>query len=240
MKPELGSVLVIDDSRVMREMLRALLAVHCEAVHTAASFAEARHELRWHGDLDLVLCDVVLPDGDGMALLEAEAGSCPERRWILMTARPDPQGPERARALGALDYLTKPVAYRDIARALRGYGHGRSERVLPRMGIRLPASLVDLDGGRGPLVALELIDVSEGGAFLATPGPLPVGTRLQLQLALPAGPLRIAARVVRVQEPSWGRCGGVAVRFESASATAAAALRSLLAEAPRRPLPASA
>lgn len=235
MKPEIGAVLVVDDSLVMREMLRALLAVHAEAVHTATCFREAQHELRWHGDLDLVLCDVVLPDGDGMALLEAEGSACPERRWILMTARPEPKGPERARSLGALDYLTKPVAYRDIARALRGYGHGRPGRALPRRGVRLPASIVEPDGRGGPLVALELLDVSESGAFLATPGPLPLGTRLQLQLSLPAGPQRLAARVVRVQEPGWGLCGGVGVRFESASSAAAAALRSLLAESSGEP-----
>jgi CheY-like chemotaxis protein len=231
-KPEIGSVLVVDDSLVMREMLRALLAVHCEAVHTASCFSEAQHELRWHGDLDLVLCDVVLPDGDGLALLEAEGSACPERRWILMTARPDPQGPERARALGALDYLTKPVSYRDIARAVRGFGHGRPARAMPRQSLRVPASLVETDGRGGPLVALELVDVSESGAFLATPGPLAVGTRLQLQLALPKGPLRVAARVVRVQEPGWGRCCGVGVRFENPSDAAAAALRALRADAP--------
>jgi CheY-like chemotaxis protein len=231
-KPEIGAVLVVDDSLVMREMLRALLAVHAETVHTATCFREAQHELRWHGDLDLVLCDVVLPDGDGMALLEAEGSACPERRWILMTARPEPKGPERARSLGALDYLTKPVAYRDIARALRGYGHGRPGRSLPRRGVRLPASIVEPDGRGGPLVALELLDVSESGAFLATPGPLPLGTRLQLQLSLPSGPQRVAARVVRVQEPGWGLCGGVGVRFESASSAASAALRSLLAGIP--------
>jgi CheY-like chemotaxis protein len=237
MKPEIGNVLVVDDSLVMREMLRALLAVHCEAVHTAAGFAEAQHELRWHGDLDLVLCDVVLPDGDGLALLEAEGAACPERRWILMTARPDAQGPERARALGALDYLTKPVSYRDIARAVRGFGNGRPARALPRQSVRLPAALVETDGRGGPLVALELVDVSESGAFLATPGPLAVGTRLQLQLALPKGPLRVSARVVRVQEPGWGRYSGVGVRFENPSDAAAAALRALHADAPPSPRP---
>jgi CheY-like chemotaxis protein len=228
LKPDIGSLLVVDDSLVMREMLRTLLAVHCEAVHTAGSFAEALHELRWHGDLDLVLCDVALPDGDGLALLEAEGASCPERRWILMTARPDPGGQERARALGAIEYLSKPVGFRDIARALRGYGHGRSGRGLPRTPLRLPASLVDPEGRNGPLVSLELLDVSASGAFLATPGPVPLGTRLRLQLALPAGPVRITARVVRVQEPAWGCCGGVGIRFEPASDSTAAALAAFL------------
>lgn len=39
------------------------------------------------------------------------------------------------------------------------------------------------------------VDISEGGAFLATPAPFPVGTEISVKLELPAGPDKPADEV---------------------------------------------
>jgi CheY-like chemotaxis protein len=212
---EIGKVLVVDGSLVMRELLRVLLSTQCQGVRTAGTRGEAREELRWHGDLDLVLCDAHLPDGDGLSLLEEEKDTTTTRRWIVMTARPDPGSADRARKLGALGYLTKPVAFRDIAGALRGCGHGGGGRVAPRRRFSVDASIMDPLCEGDALLEVDVLDLSESGAFLATPGPLALGTRLQLALPLPDDLVLVTASVVRVQEPVWGGCGGVGVRFEN-------------------------
>ena len=61
--------LVIDDSSVLRDMLSALMSPCCGGIVTASDCAEGRQRLREHRDFTLVLCDVILPDGDGFELL---------------------------------------------------------------------------------------------------------------------------------------------------------------------------
>ena len=80
-----GSILV-------REILATLLRVHVDTIVTAASVSEARDRLAEHRDLNLVLCDVVLPDGDGFKVLEhIRELSSPRPQVILRTACPPPK-----------------------------------------------------------------------------------------------------------------------------------------------------
>jgi hypothetical protein len=68
---------------------------------------------------------------------------------------------------------------------------------------------------------LRIADISLTGALLETFGEIPENQMLDLEFALDNGRrIRVAARVVRVQYPQWGRVGGVGVqfvRFEGAS-----------------------
>ena len=65
----LTSVLVVDDSRAMRELLTTLLSTHCQRVMAASSCKEAE-VIDASGDLDLVVCDVYMEDGLGFEVLE--------------------------------------------------------------------------------------------------------------------------------------------------------------------------
>lgn len=56
-------ILVVDDSRVMRELLTALLTPHGPSILTAASCKEAIEAVDTNRDLELVVCDIGLPDG---------------------------------------------------------------------------------------------------------------------------------------------------------------------------------
>ena len=55
--------------------------------------------------------------------------------------------------------------------------------------------------------------MSTSGAFLETPGPLVVGTMLDLCIDFGGSRARVLARTVRMQEPDWGVPGGVGVAF---------------------------
>ena len=56
-------------------------------------------------------------------------------------------------------------------------------------------------------------DLSVTGAFIEARGPIPVGTELELSLVFGAMVIHVEARVVRVQEPSWEKVGGIGVAF---------------------------
>lgn len=82
---------------------------------------------------------------------------------------------------------------------------------------------------QGPLEHLLIENISVTGALLATPGELPVGKILDLDLSLDNGAtLHVTARVVRVQAPGWGRVGGVGVAFTKMDETARTTLESFV------------
>ena len=77
----------------------------------------------------------------------------------------------------------------------------------------------------GPRRQLRIVNISVSGALLQTPGRLPIGQSLDLDLQLDNGTVvSVTASVVRVQEPDWERIGGVGVKFTSVADTSRAVL----------------
>ncbi len=103
-----GNILVVDDERPQREILKTILEDEGYAVHTAGSGREAL-ELFKTAAPDLVLTDLKMPDIDGMSLLNSftrYSGSSPV---IMMTAYGTINSAVEAMKKGAFDYLTKPL-----------------------------------------------------------------------------------------------------------------------------------
>ncbi len=100
-------LLVVDDEPSMLDMLTLLFADEGYAVETARSTEEARRVLA-HGGLDLVLCDIMMPDGNGLDLLREIKTSNPDAPVIMMTAYTSTKSAIDAMKLGAYDYISKP------------------------------------------------------------------------------------------------------------------------------------
>ena len=114
-------VLVEDDlhvARVNRDLLEASADVH--VIGTATSCAEGDQLVR-NLRPDLVLLDVYLPDGTGLALLRnwRERGELVE--VIMVTAADDMPAIREALAHGAFDYLIKPFTKARLADAVQRY-----------------------------------------------------------------------------------------------------------------------
>jgi adenylate cyclase len=108
-QPPRGSILVVDDDRVNRTLLARTLASSGHAVRTAENGREALDLLRAE-PADVVLLDIVMPELDGVAALEAIKGD-PELRGtpvIMISALDDFENAVRCIELGAEDYLPKP------------------------------------------------------------------------------------------------------------------------------------
>ena len=231
----IDKVLVVDDAAVVREMLAAVLSAHCSQIHTAQDVDSARKALREHPDFSLVLCDVVLPDGTGIGLLEEIAALDSAPDVILMTGRPSHEDAVRAHALGAIGYLSKPISFRAVAQVLRQDQGKRN--ALPRVrGVAVgqaylfdPLEVVDAPAENDPRRVWNIRDMSLSGAFLETSGPIEPGTVLDLCLDFGDAQLRVQARAVRVQEPDWGKPAGVGIAFEGLGAASREQLASRLA-----------
>ncbi|MBI4575646.1 MAG: sigma-54-dependent Fis family transcriptional regulator [Planctomycetes bacterium] len=101
-------ILVVDDSRFLRRSLGDRLGHEGYEVLDAEDLAGARRFLE-EGHVDLVLLDMRLPDGEGMALLRGIGGRTAEVPVIMMTAHGSVGDAVNALKLGAQDYLVKPL-----------------------------------------------------------------------------------------------------------------------------------
>ena len=102
--------LLVDDDPSSLEALAELIACEEFVTTTATSVAEARAQLD-AAAFDLVLTDLVLPDGSGLELVEAAAGV--GAQVVLITGHASVETAVQALRRGATDYLTKPL---DLAR----------------------------------------------------------------------------------------------------------------------------
>lgn len=101
-------ILVIEDDRELREYLAELLSPLAE-VQTVASLAAARRAVEGQV-FDLVLCDVMLPDGNGFDFGKRmkEQIETSHISLVFLTALGDDPSYEKGLAAWADDYLTKP------------------------------------------------------------------------------------------------------------------------------------
>jgi CheY-like chemotaxis protein len=210
-----GSILVVDASPTARETLRTVLIPHCRRVLTAASAGEAVQVIDRDETIGLVLCDAVLPEQGGFAVL-GHARELTGRRPEVILVSPwwIPADSQRATEAGALGYLVRPISLRDVARLWK-QGRVQPQGLQSRTERRPLAKvwLLDpLERGR-TVLSWDLYDVSTTGAFIETRGPLPVGAQLLLEIIFGKESVRCTARVVRVQEPCWMHVGGVGVVF---------------------------
>jgi two-component system, OmpR family, response regulator RegX3 len=111
------SVLLIEDEEAIAEPLAAALAREGFDVATEATAAAGVEAFR-AGSPDLVLLDVMLPDGDGRDVLR-EIRSVSRTPVVMLTARGDEMDRVLGLELGADDYVTKPFSAAELAARLR-------------------------------------------------------------------------------------------------------------------------
>lgn len=105
-----GSVLVVDDDPVTREMLSGSLRGQGHTVTTAVD-GRAALDLVRSERFDVVLLDVLMPEMDGYAVLEQMKGDEGLRHIpvVMVTSVDDLDSAVRCIELGADDYLSKPI-----------------------------------------------------------------------------------------------------------------------------------
>lgn len=101
------SVLVVDDEKMMRDLVERILSKEGFAVDTAPSGKEALKKLE-KNPVDLIISDIKMPGMDGLELLKAVKSKHPDISVIMMTAFGDTYAVKDALLLGADEYVTKP------------------------------------------------------------------------------------------------------------------------------------
>ena len=117
--PPSTCVLVIDDDPAQRDLMRRYLGKEGFCVRSAASGEEGLRLARQLIPIAITL-DVMMPDMDGWTVLEAlKADPALHEIPVIMLTMVDDR--ERGLALGAADYVTKPVNRRRLSRILERY-----------------------------------------------------------------------------------------------------------------------
>ena len=119
-------LVVDDDPELLQSVCDYLRRFGLEAV-AAASAAQMRSTLS-QGGVDVVILDVMLPDGDGLAICTAlrqrpETANLPV---IMLTAQGDPHSRVLGLELGADDYIAKPFEPRELVARIKAVLRRRS------------------------------------------------------------------------------------------------------------------
>ncbi len=114
--PEPSTILIVDDAKLNRELLRLHLAKHGYRFMTAVDGREAVEILSAHPEVDLILLDLMMPGMNGFDFLHwradhAEAQAIPV---IVNSSLDDFDSIARALNMDTYDYFTKPLAKRDL------------------------------------------------------------------------------------------------------------------------------
>ena len=101
--------LLIDDHVLIREALRGILKElrRDAAVLEASTCRQAEQLVEEHGDLEVILLDLNLPDGDGFRVLAQWREHYPEISIVVLSASSDRDNVVRALDLGAVGFIPK-------------------------------------------------------------------------------------------------------------------------------------
>lgn len=111
-------LLVVDDEETILELLSGSLRLAGFEVMTAASGTQALRAIAVSKP-DLVLLDVMMPDGDGFEALRRIRSGGSEVPVIFLTARDTEADKVAGLTLGGDDYMTKPFGLEELAARVR-------------------------------------------------------------------------------------------------------------------------
>lgn len=109
-------MLIVDDEIIAVQGLREGLnwsELGITAVHAAYSSEQAKQMFE-REDIDVLLCDIEMPQGTGLELLEWVREHYPKTETIFLTCHADFKYAKQAMQLGSLDYLLKPIPHQEL------------------------------------------------------------------------------------------------------------------------------
>jgi DNA-binding response OmpR family regulator len=150
------NILLLEDTRTVQNYIRDVLrSLECPYQLLAAKRVDEAMNIAEQSEIDLFIVDIGLPDGDGIDFLCAMSAVHPSARALIITSTPNESYKERARALGVLNFLPKPLQRKALLDAVT--------RLLP------------------PAITEVITQQEESGGFEATIGGLSPADIIQLK-----------------------------------------------------------
>ncbi|HXQ12844.1 MAG TPA: response regulator [Caulobacteraceae bacterium] len=114
------TILTVDDSRTMRDMLRLALAEAGYRVVQAIDGIDGLERLDAEG-ADVIITDINMPNLDGLGFIERVRGDLRHRATpiLVLTTESEPEVKDRARKAGATGWIVKPFNPGKLVDAIR-------------------------------------------------------------------------------------------------------------------------
>lgn len=125
---ERAKILVVDDEEGTRELFHTILSDDGYLVTLANSGDEALTLFKT-GSFDLVISDILMPDTDGLQLLQEIRKTGPTVDVIITTGLGQVDAYIKAMSLGAVEYLNKPVRIHELKGIVQKVLTKRRERL---------------------------------------------------------------------------------------------------------------
>ena len=109
------AVVIIEDNEDLREEIVDFLCRRGRAAIGCGTLVEAQELCRRHTPL-VVVADINLPDGDGVAFCREMAAAHPETKWVLMSGNADLVRQGNCARTSAFAVIDKPIPLRSLDR----------------------------------------------------------------------------------------------------------------------------
>ena len=150
-------ILVVDDDRRLRQLLRSYLAENGFRVTVAANAAEARRRMEGIS-FDLMILDIMMPGENGKQLTERLRAASEKIPVLMLSALAETEDRIAGLGSGSDDYLSKPFEPRELVLRIRNLLRRAAVAPPPRGEVRFGAFSFNLPKGElrreGELVRL--------------------------------------------------------------------------------------
>lgn len=152
-------ILIVEDEPSLREMMQRVLTEEHYVVETVATYFEADDKISGYS-YDCILLDIMLPDGNGLHLLERLKELHKREAVIVISARDSLDDKVAGLELGADDYLPKPFHMAELKARIRsvlrrGMGTGSWNLTLGNVELDPDSRRVTVGGADLPLLKKE-------------------------------------------------------------------------------------
>jgi len=140
-------ILIVEDTLELAHSLKSFFRLEKNQVEIAVDLEEAKHFLSV-SHFDMILLDIMLPDGDGRDFLRALRNSNNNVPVIVMTARSEISDRIDLLDIGADDYIVKPFDFAEIearCRAVLRRHRGQDQLALSFGGVTLFPLMAELE-----------------------------------------------------------------------------------------------
>ena len=152
-------ILIVEDDSSLREIIERGLRGEGYVVESASNFAEADNKIAGYS-YDCILLDIMLPDGNGLRLLEHIKALKKSDHVIIISARDSLDDKVTGLDLGADDYLAKPFYMAELSARIksvlrRSGGNGGNKIEVGNVSLDLNSRQVEVDGSALALLKKE-------------------------------------------------------------------------------------
>ncbi len=111
-------ILIVEDEPALREIMQEFLVQERYVTETAATFREALQKISLY-DYECILIDIMLPDGNGLTLLQELKKINKQKNVIIISAKDSVEDKVAGLELGADDYLSKPFHLSELGARIK-------------------------------------------------------------------------------------------------------------------------